>query len=574
MFNFHHKEKNIIIFGIIAIFIIILINGFFYSKVLTLGSNKVNELKNLQTSRTETHTDQLWNDNPTFTAPITKWYGSVNGDPSDAAVFTSSGEAKYEIIGESYEQQVLLNSETTADWIPFNKSDLVLVPQRSDIPGPYYGVDSEGAWCTHLWWEGDTGGQPKNTPEMHWKTNVSLGVDMSDYIITSVDFSAIINGTVDANVDTPGDTIARSGWPINQFEKYDFAQFYVEISTIDIGNIPREIAELNTYRIAFNQTRLLGNEGLSLYSIEGLIGEYGDQAIIDALTNVLANDPGHDEFCVVLGIYIYCEDNQANLDRDDWTELRFKNLNLTFDYVKRINQGTEVSWKQDLNAVNGSNVQILDANLKFKYGIDKNWTQASENSRIIIFINDRECEPPIYLKNYIYDPQLIEARSGGFDITSEILPYENFTLEIQVYLAENFGLGQNYTISIDDVYLRITWSEFFPESIEEPWLFLGLFILALAAAIAIGGYLIAYQYYFKYPIPVRKVRKYRKTLNQVKDPGVNVIPAGKSFGKSYNKEIDKSSKYLKGTPVDGKILKKKITETKIIDKSLDSKEKP
>ncbi|MEJ2294148.1 MAG: hypothetical protein P8Y23_05210, partial [Candidatus Lokiarchaeota archaeon] len=359
-----------------------------------MGSNKANELKNLQTSRTETHSGQLWNDNPTFTAPITKWYGTVIGDTSDAAVFTSSGQANYEIIGESYEQQVILNSETTAD---------------------------------------------------------------SDYIITSVNFSAIINGTVNANVDTPGDTIARTGWSINQFEKYDFAQFYVEISTIDIGNIPREIAELNTFRIAFNQTRLLGNdEGPTLYSIEGLIGEYGDQAIIDALTNVLANDPGHNEFCVVLGIYIYCEDNQSNLDRDDWTDLRFKNLNLTFNYVKKINQGTEVSWKQDLNAVNGSNVQILDANLKFDYGIDKNWTKASENSRIIIFINDRECEPPIYLKNYIYDPQLIEARSGGFDLTSEILPYENFTLEIQVYLAEDFGLEQNYTISIDNVYLRIT----------------------------------------------------------------------------------------------------------------------
>ncbi len=567
MFNFHLKTRYIIIFGIVALYTCFFISGYYFSNLQPFNSNKSNELKYIQSSRTETYTDQLWNSNPTFATPVTEWDSSINGDSSDAALFTSAGQANYEIIGESYEKQVLLNNDTTADWIPFNKSDLVLVPQRTDIPGPYYGVDDEGAWCTHRWWEGETGGQPKNTPEMHWKTNVSLGVDMSDYIITSVDFSATINGTVDTYVDTPGDQYARSGWLLNQHEKYDFAQFYVEISSINIGNIPREIAELNTYRIAFNQTRLLGNESLSLYTIEGLIGEYGNQAIIDALNNVLANDTGHDEFCVVLGIYIYCEDNQSNLDLDDWTELRFKNLNLTFNYVKKINEGTQLSWKQDLKAVNGSNVRILDANLRFKYGIDKTWTQASKDSRIIIYINDRRCEPQKFLIDYVYEPELIEIQQGGFDITSKIIPYENFTLEIQVYLAEDFGLEQNYTISIDDVYLLITYSETFP---DPQFSFLGLFILALAAATIIGGYFIAYYYYLRYPIPVRKVRKYRKTLNQEKRPGVPIIPPGKSFGKVYNQEVDKSSKFLKGTPANGKLLKKKITE---IDKTPDSSKK-
>lgn len=557
---------KITILGLISLFVLFSVNEFYYSIMLSSNFTLNNELNNIQSSRTETYTNILWNKNPTFLSPADDWYSTINGDSSDAELFITPDQANYEIIGESYEEQVLLNNDTKDDWVAFNKSDLVLVPQRTDISGPYYGVDDEGAWCTHRWWEGESGGQPKNTPEMHWKKNISLNEDMSDYIITSVNFDAIINGTVDTYIDTPGDTLARGGVSINQYEKYDFVQFYVEISSIDIGDIPREEAELNTYRIAFNQTRLLGNEGLSLYTIEGLIGEYGDQAIIDALTNVLANDPGNNDFCVVLGIYIYCEDNNSGTDLDDWTDLRFKNLNLTFNYVKKINQGTEVSWKQDLNAINGSNVQILDANLRFKYSLNSNWTQESENSRFLIYINDRRCEPPIYLSDYEFNPEFINARPGGFDITSKLLPYETFTLEIQIYLAENFGLDQNYTISIDDVFLYITYTEIFPDLIEEPLIFAGLFILALAAAVLIGGYAIAYQFYLKYPVPVRKVRKYRKTLTQEKEPGVSVTPSDSSFKKIYQQELSKSSKFLKSTPANGKLLKSKIDETKPISK--------
>jgi len=508
----------------------------------------------IKPSRAVSHENESWVINPTFEDPIEPiWYSTLEGDLSDVQATTDPNQANFKIIGDSQEKEVLLNTATISNWAAFNKSELVVIPQRASQP--YYGIDDDGCWCSHWWNEQEPDGQPKNTPRMHWRTNVSLPVDMSDYIITSAIFNAIINASVDSNIDTPNDEYAWSTVDIDQFEQYDYAQFYVEISTLNID-------ELNTYRIAFNQTRLLGNESLSLYNIEGLIGAYEEQAIIDALNNVLAVDPGHNNFTIVLGIYMYCEDNNSAYDRDYWDDLRFKTLNLTFSYVKKIDQFTVVSWGQTLDAVNvtdGLSVQITDANLKFKFKIDQDWTESSQNSQIRIYINDRKYEQTISLIDYTDSPNFQEAKAEGYDIVSKLLPYEEFNLTIQAFLAENFGLEQNITISITDVFLQISYTEFFLDIvIPEPWFFTGLFILASIAAATIAAYLIAYQTYLKYPVPVRKVRKYRKTLSKEKDPSVSIINRQNAFSKNYQKETSKTSKLLRGTPVNGKILREKM----------------
>ena len=508
----------------------------------------------IKTSGTTEHLNKLWLENPTFEAPIEPtWYPIIQGDLSDVYTSTSITQANTIIVGDSREKEVLLNNATQINWMAFEKSDLEIVPQRASVP--YYGIDDYGAWCSHWWWEGESGGQPKNTPRMHWKTNVSMPVDMSDYIITSLSFNAIINASVDPDIDTPTDVWARPGVAINQFETYDYVQYYVEVTTLDID-------ELNTYRIAFNQTRLLGNEGLSLYDIEGGIGAYEEQAIIDAINNVLAVDSGHNNFTIVLGIYMYCEDNNSGTDRDHWDDLRFKFLNLTFSYEKKINQFTFGSWAQDLSEISGSNVQITDANLNFEYKIDKNWTESSQNSQIRIFINERKFEQTISLIDYVYSSSFKEARPGGYDITEIMLPYENFTLSIQVFLAEDFALDSNINISITDVYLYISYTETFDDPIPENLLFLGLFIISLIGAGVLAAYLIAYQTYLKYPVPVRKVRKYRKTLSSDKTPGVGIVDPKTSFSKDYNQELKKTNRLLKGTPTSEKVVPDKILDKK------------
>ncbi|MHA2037332.1 MAG: hypothetical protein ACW98X_12915 [Promethearchaeota archaeon] len=538
------KGFKIIISIILGILIISSLSLYIGRRTLSKIYIDTNSFEGLNPSLIIPHSNVLWVDNPTFEAPIDPWFSTIEGDSSDAITSTSPNQANIHVIGETYEQEVLLSSATISNWEAFNKSDLALEPQRGDtgsppyFAGPYYGLDSDGAWCTHRWWEGESGGQPKNTPEMHWRTNVSLPVDMSDFIITEVNFSAIINASVDTYIDTPNDSDARSGVSINQFELYDYAQFYVELTTPDID-------ELNTYRIAFNQTRMLGNEGLSLYDIEGLIGAYEQQAIIDALTNVLAADPGHDNFTVVIGIYMYCEDNNSGTDLDDWTEMRFKNLNLTFSYVKKVDQFTAVSWSQQLDAINGSNVRVTAADLNFKFKIDQNWTDASQNSQIRVYINDRKYEQAISLIDYVYSPDFQEARIDGFDILSKVLPYEEFNLTIQVFLAEDFGLEQDITISITDVFLYISYTETFADIFSEPWVSTALLTLVSAAAIALGGYFIAYQRILKYPRPVRKVRKFKRTLNKSSVPDVVIVSRDIAFKRSYNRELGSASKSLR-----------------------------
>jgi len=297
-----------------GLYLLIAVVFVFMLPILLPTNNTIRrEQLTIKPSETVSYTDIQWIDHPTFEAPIeTFWYPIIQGDMSDVYTSTSLNQADITVVGDSRTKEVLLNNATQSNWMDFIRSESEVVPQRASVP--YYGVDDEGAWCSHWWWEGESGGQPKNTPEMHWKTNVSMPVDMSDYIITSLSFNAIINASVDRNIDVEGDTYAR--WTpsqefINQEEEYDFVRFYVYISNLDIDN-------LNTYPIAFNQTYALGNDTLSFYDIEGIVGTFGEQAVIDAINNVLALDPGHNNFTIVLGIEIYCEDNYSNTDRDHW----------------------------------------------------------------------------------------------------------------------------------------------------------------------------------------------------------------------------------------------------------------
>lgn len=549
------KIKNNLKIIIPIVFVIFTISSFSLF-IGTSSSSKINtdirSFEGLQSSRVSSHPNKLWVENPTFeTMENNPWFSTIDGDGSDVTTSTSPNQANIQIIGESYEKQVLLSNTTYSNWETFNKSDLVIVPNVN------YGIDETGAYCAHDWNE-DSGGQPYNTPRMHWKTIVNMSVDMSDYIITSASFQAIIYADVNQDIDTPGDDTAR--WPssgLNQEVIYDHAQFYVEIS--DLG-----VNDLNTYEIAFNQTRLLGNEDLSYYEMEGLISAKSEQAIIDAINNVLAVDSGHDNFTIILGIYMYCEDNYSGNDRDQWEDLRFKSLNMTFSYVKKIDQSTAVSWNQELDAINGSNVRVTAANLNFKFKIDQNWTEASQNSHFRVYINDRKYTLPINLIDYVYSPDFQEARIGGYDITSKILPYEEFNLSIQVFLAEDFGLDHNISISITDVYLYISYTQTFADILSEPWIFTALLVVVSAAAVCLGGYFIAYQRILKYPRAVRKVRKYKRTLNRSTAPDVPIIPNGIAFKKVYNRELGESSKIFrlrtgesKASKVSGKFKIKK-----------------
>ena len=150
------------------------------------------------------------------------------------------------------------------------------------------------------------------------------------------------------------------------------------------------------------------------------------------------------------------------------------------------------------------------------------------------------------------------------------------------------GLDQNITVSIDDVYLTISYIETFPDFFSQPWVFAALLVFAMVATACISGYLIAYRRVLKYPRPVRKVRKFRRTLNRSKTPAVAIMSKDVAFNLAYNHELTETSKSLKLKTSEmkepkvtdkgaidkqtEKTMEKKIDSEELITKSLEKKQ--
>jgi len=87
--------------------------------------------------------------------------------------------------------------------------------------------------------------------------------------------------------------------------------------------------------------------------------------------------------------------------------------------------------------------------------IDQTWPSVSLNSEIRILIINNQHSETIKLSSATTSFQ--EAKSDGFDVSSLILKGINISLSLQVFLADNFALNRIITISIDDVYLDISY---------------------------------------------------------------------------------------------------------------------
>ena len=118
--------------------------------------------------------------------------------------------------------------------------------------------------------------------------------------------------------------------------------------------------------------------------------------------------------------------------------------------------------------------------------------------------------------------------------------------------------NRSITISIDDVSLRISYIEIRFDILSEPEFFRALAIIALIAAGLVGTYFILYQRILKFPLPVRKVRKYRKTLDS-NEPRSKIMNQKEAINVAYKKELGKSPKLIK--------QKSPVNKTKSVDKT-------
>ena len=418
---------------------IIIVISLIFSFNPNLSSPESRYESEVQSSATEIEQKQ-WLDN-TYFSTQDAWYFSkgTQGDNSSVDGNINNDEANLKVIGETKifnDISGTPNSSTSLGWEEFN-NDGFLLPDSS-------GINSEGCYATHTWSEG-----PNQFPSVHWRRNVSLSDDMADYTITSVSLNALFNASVNANVDAANDSTSVQYYAIG-----DFVRFYVQISDIDYTN---------SYTVALNKTVYLGQDtGTSVLSIsDTLIGSYDDNILITALNSAFEKDPDHSNFTLTLGIDIYSEDNWQGTDTDTFTLLMIKTCDLTFTYEKKVEKYSSISLNQVSNQIN-TTYQLMNAVLNFDYKINQLWpTSLSPFSELRILINDNQYAETIRLSTA--NTSFQEAKSGGFDVSSLIVKGINITVSIQLYLADTFGLGNNLTIFIDNIYLNITYSLTVPD---------------------------------------------------------------------------------------------------------------
>jgi len=259
------------------------------------------DLKNpekIHASAQETFTTN-WLENPTFDDPVEPvWYSKVEGDISDVKATAGGGHANLSVIGDSGEMRIdeQLND---SDWTAATNPAFPILPDR-------YEINSSGCHVSHLWHENIN--QTRNSPSVHWKRNINMPVNLSDYKITSASLEAIFNATVTVSpyntggIDCPGDP---GDTPL-QFEIGDYARFYVLISDPD---------NIYEYEVAYNQTVNLGQDSPAIPSFPDTLMVTVPQEVLIAYLTAIFKENNYN-FTITLGIDIYCEDNEDGVDID------------------------------------------------------------------------------------------------------------------------------------------------------------------------------------------------------------------------------------------------------------------
>ncbi|MFX1489919.1 MAG: hypothetical protein ACFFBI_12265, partial [Promethearchaeota archaeon] len=434
------------------------------------------------------------------------WASDYEGDSSDINARIRNNYANFEVIGDSGTQEWIENNPLSGEWIKIDNDDGIPVPQVSQL--------RESGWFVQHRYVDNALNQ---SVKVQWQKNFTMNIDMSDFYITDASLEIWINGTVEdqdadsGGIDRPGDTEISTG--ILQMATGDFARFFMLVS---------DLQHEREFEAAYYQTDELGRDG------PPAITELENTRIIpitkDSLIFYLnqAFEKNSREFALTLGISIWCEDSVYATDRDYWNGLWIQNFTLSISYEKRINQFTSASWVYTGDQLKEGDyrIEVTQANLNFDYKVNQTWPSIlSPNAEFKIFINHQVHNETIKLSHA--KTFFSTIKEEGFDVTKLIPTDESINVTIQLYLADEFGLNQSIEFSIDNVELWIAYVVIIP--LKETLLFQILFSLIVIAASILTAYIVVYKRLLKYPRPVRKVRKYRKTLRMKNDPQVPIL---------------------------------------------------
>jgi hypothetical protein len=471
-----------------GIFTILVITLFAISLQLNVHALKVN------------YYSKDWIKNSNFSLSGDHWSSNIEGDISDVNASFHSEQGNFEVLGKKRTYSLIADPPIASNWTEVDNPSF---PNRPDVDE----ITSKGCRVSH---EFDDMSAIQN-PSVHWDKNITMPVNMSDYIITSASIQARVNATADKNLDRYNDYLygrnARidPAVPVDQYGDGDYVRFYVLLSDLEKNKV---------YEIAYLQSIWLGNGGApgTDYIYDTYMISVPQEDLIYFLYSSLSTD--FNNFTITLGIRLQIEDNsEISLDKDTFNELIINFVNLTFTYEKKINQYTSVSLNQIGNSINETNVEITDALLNFKFKLSEPWPNVlSPNSELKIFINNYEIEKKIKLSDMNTTFQDISL--GAADIKSYILTNINISVSIIIFLADDFALDRKITISIDDVYLTISYTVFFEDSSLSGIIWTVLIILVIIIAILS---VLSLRSYVLLPIKLKKRNELLSRTQKFKD---------------------------------------------------------
>ncbi|MHA1745484.1 MAG: hypothetical protein ACTSWW_05765 [Promethearchaeota archaeon] len=391
------------------------------------------------TNTTQLIDDPLFND-PAMTSP---WTSTKSGDISDMDGTIDGQRADYTIIGNQSTFSEVHSNFTRAEWTDSLNPEFNIYPDSHDIT-------AKGFEVSHIWME-----DAEQSPCAQIEKDITMPVNMSDYVITSASVEAVANATVTAN-----DTRTNSNYGVdvigddpNHYATYDYAYFYVKIA---------DLSQNKKYEIAYNQTIDLGKDsaGFTDYMFDTYFSNITETLLIQFLTSVLNSDDFN--FKIILGIRIWSEDNWAH-DEDFWDSLVIKNFSLTFTYEKKIDQGSTLSWSQTGFKIDtsiypeNSTIQIDTAILNWDYNISQSWPAISPNAEIRVYIDDIPFPETIKLSDVTVSLQQVKGGSG-FDVANLISLDQNISIKFEIYLGDTFPLGSNITYTMDNLDLTVNYT--------------------------------------------------------------------------------------------------------------------
>ena len=260
--------------------------------------------------------------------------------------------------------------------------------------------------------------------------------------------------------------------------------------------------------------------------------------ILDLIDYNLTENPSFQQYSIILDTYIL--------------NIGVKTLELN---IRKINY-------QSFNPDILIEVRKLQAKISTDDDEDVYEINAGDDLKITIILKDLDSnlriEGAIVSYDWKYgDGEFSDKGNGEYEKTLKKIPRGTYTLTITVVESSNIYNFEEYEITIKAVRVE-----------EETLLWQILLIIAIIVGTAFAAYIVYYQRVLKYPKPVRKVRKYRKTLKRKKPPysGKNILSRDKGFRELFRKETSEISGLLKGKYTtdtvisEGKISKKELKD--------------